>query len=863
MKCSSKLPTLCLLAISLLFASQPHTLAQTNPPPLNPLALGWPRAMDAGGYEFAVYQPSVDAWPGNQINGRFAVGVRPAGTSNETYGVAFFTARTEIDKFSRLVTLEDWQITKVMFPTQKSLQGTYKTLLQSELPTTAKVIPLDHLESALIVASDIVKAKEVQVDNTPPRIIYTTTPSILITVDGAPLYAPLMPGYEHVLNTRSILLLNTNQLSPSYYLYAASNWYAAPSIEGPWTTAIILPPDINTALDAALKIPLADPMYPRAPLATPPTVYVCTGPAELIQTKGIANMVPVDGTDLLYLANSGESIFYYLDDACYYTLISGRWFKSLSLYGPWTFVPQATLPGDFAKIPPENPKSGVLCSVAGTAQAQEALIANSIPQTATIKRDAAKLDVQYGGAPQFAPIPSTSLQYATNTQTAVIRVNPTSYYACEGGVWFVSPSPTGPWAVAAKVPSSIYTIPATCPIHYVTYVYVYGATPSVVYMGYTPGYMGTVVAPGGVVVYGTGYYYPPVVVGTTYVSYPPTYGYGASLAVTAAAGFALGFWAGSSAYCCAEPHWGCYGWCAPCGYSYAHVNCASANYYTAWGTSVHATGYAGYNPYTGTYGAASHGTTYNPYTGTSGAYSRGAAYNPYTGNYAAGSAGSAYNPYTGASAQGSRSVSGNAYSGNWNANSQASGYNPSTGRGASTSASASGNAYSGNYSGQRTTSAYNQNTGSYGQNTRSVSGNAYNGTASVNNSGSAYNAKTGNSASWNNGSMTTDKSGNTYSYNKGDTSANQSTWQSAHPSSSSMSSYQSSWANREGSGQSMGQDRSSNFSSAGGSSWGSHTWGGGGGFDSSGGWGGGGRSWGGGGGGGGWGGFHGGGGFRR
>jgi len=57
-------------------------------------------------------------------------------------------------------------------------------------------------------------------------------------------------------------------------------------------------------------------------------------------------------------------------------------------------------------------------------------------------------------------------------------VNPTSYYACQGEVWFVSPSPAGPWAVATSVPAFIYSIPVSCPIQYVTYSYVYGATPS-------------------------------------------------------------------------------------------------------------------------------------------------------------------------------------------------------------------------------------------------------------------------------------------------------------------------------------------------------------------------------------------------
>ena len=69
------------------------------------------------------------------------------------------------------------------------------------------------------------------------------------------------------------------------------------------------------------------------------------------------------------------------------------------------------------------------------------MIANSIPQTATIERDKAMLQVDYAGAPGFAPVEGTALQYATNTATPVVMVNPTSYYACQGGVWFVSPEP--------------------------------------------------------------------------------------------------------------------------------------------------------------------------------------------------------------------------------------------------------------------------------------------------------------------------------------------------------------------------------------------------------------------------------------
>ncbi len=758
------------LALIMVCAASVGVQAQTLPTQpgqaLDPLAMEWPRFFAANGYEFAVYHPQVSQWPSNQIQGRFALAVRPAGTSNETYGVVYFTARTEIDKMSRLVTLEDFQITKMDFPTQRGMQNVYQTIIQSELPKAAKTIPLDHLESVFAVSGEITKAKIQQVDNAPPRIIYTTQPSLLVLVDGAPIMKPLVANYERVVNTRSILLLNTNVMESGYYLYAASNWYTAPSIEGPWAVDVTPPGDINPALAAALATKQVDPAYPASPLAAPLTVYVSTVPTELLQTAGQANMLSFGNTDLLYISNTDNAIFYYLDDGSYYVLISGRWFKSTSLYGPWSFVAPGSLPNDFTKIPPGGPKANALVSVPGTPMAQEAVIANSIPQTATIKRDEAKLAVEYAGAPSFVPISGTTLLYAANTVTPVVMVNANAYYACQAGVWFMSASAQGPWAVAATVPAVIYTIPTTCPIHYVTYAYVYGATPQVVYVGYTPGYLGTVVAPGGVVVYGTGYYYPPVVVGATYVSYPSTYGYGASMALGAAVGFAIGFAAGASSSCWYEPHYGCYSYSYHySSYSYMHCNVNSCNYYSHYGTAV----------------SSSYAHGYNPYTGTSYSAHQASAYNPYTGNYASASHGSAYNPYTGAQAAGSKGIEGNAYTGNYAAGKQGAGYNPST--------------------------------GTYGAAQKGTVGNAYTGNSASASRGVVGNTQTGNAVAWNNGNIYTDKDGNVNKYNTstgGYDKYGSSGWQSSAKSSD---------LDRQSWGQSTGSDRFNSWQSSGGGGW--------------------------------------------
>src|SRR5207302_7086721 len=184
------------------------------------------------------------------------------------------------------------------------------------------------------------------------------------------------------------------------------------------------------------------------------------------------------------------------------------------------------LPAGFSNIPESSPKAGVLASIPGTAPAKEALIANSIPQTATITRVEAQLDVKYDGDPQFKSITGTELQYAVNTATPVIRVDEKNYYSLENAVWFRATAPLGPWEVATSVPESIYSIPTDAPLHFVTYVKVYRSTPEVVYVGYTPGYYGSVVSSTTMtVVYGTGFYYPPYI-GHYWYGAPYTYGVG-------------------------------------------------------------------------------------------------------------------------------------------------------------------------------------------------------------------------------------------------------------------------------------------------------------------------------------------------
>ncbi len=181
------------------------------------------------------------------------------------------------------------------------------------------------------------------------------------------------------------------------------------------------------------------------------------------------------------------------------------------------------LPASFKGIPPASDIGGLRSSVAGTEEAEDAIVDAAIPQTTAIKRSEATLTVEYDGEPKFEKIEGTSVSYAVNTGAQVLSIDG-RYYAVDQGVWFTSKSAKGPWEVADSIPDQeIGKIPPSSPVYNTTYVNVYESTPEVVYVGYTPGYMWSFPYYG-VPVYGTGWYYPPYW-GRYYYPRPPTWGF--------------------------------------------------------------------------------------------------------------------------------------------------------------------------------------------------------------------------------------------------------------------------------------------------------------------------------------------------
>jgi len=510
--------------MSLTFVALPLLLAQA--PPGNDEY--WPKEIDTDNLHLVLYQPQVESWKGNRIEARSAVIVTLTGDATQIFGTVSINARTEVDKETRLVSLEDIAIKEANFPSAPSLEGQLRKAVRESVPSWPRTVSLDRVLADLAITQTETQAETVRLKNDPPRIIYSKAPAVLILIDGDPVYRGVEgTPYTRVVNTPALLLFNS--AAGTFYLDGGSWWMTASSLTGPWTAAANPPQDLAEIKQQLAKDEEKESSEGAAtpPPGNPPVVYVSTIPAELLVTQGDPAYAPIAQSTLLYATNSDNDIFMDIKSQQYYTLLAGRWFRATSLEGTWQWVSGEQLPGDFTRIPPDSSKGHVLASIPGTEQAREAVIANQIPQTATVRRGEAKPDVKYDGPPQFQPIEGTGMEYAINTSAEVIHAAG-GYYAVQHGVWFVADSALGPWAVADMIPAEIYTIPPSCPLYHLRYAYVYGATPEVVYVGYTPGYMGAFVSDG-VVVFGTGWWYPGWC-GDFYPSYcfgwPWTWGFG-------------------------------------------------------------------------------------------------------------------------------------------------------------------------------------------------------------------------------------------------------------------------------------------------------------------------------------------------
>lgn len=516
----------------------------------------WPKDIDTKAGTITIYQPENSSYVNNHLKSNLAFAYKKE-NEDPVFGMLWVDTLLDVDRTNREASLVSVEVEEVRFADEVTDEQKNKleALINAEIPKWEIQFPLDDLIASL----EEVSVTEDKYKNTPPHIYFAKEPTALISIDGEPKLKNIEEGYALVQNSGSFILEDSK--SNTYYLLGGEFWYNSKNVTGPYEPAEKIPEKVKKIAKKAQ--PEGEAVEDKNSKedeyeGKQPKIKIVTEPSELIVFDGDPKYTPIQNTNLLYVENTESDIFMNIKGQSYFLLISGRWYTTKDLKGDWTFIKSQDLPEDFRNIDSESKKADVLANVFGTEEAKNAVYDAQLPQTASVDRDTKANNVVYNGTPEFKNIENLKLKYAVNTESAVFLDN-NIYYLCDNAIWFKSSTPNGPWIVSDERPDHIEDIPASNPKYNTKYVYIYEASPKVVYVGYTPGYHGSYYN-GFNVVYGTGYYYNP-----WYNSYyyHHHYTWGFSVRYNPWYGWSVGFrygspygWYGYSYWGSGYNHWG-------------------------------------------------------------------------------------------------------------------------------------------------------------------------------------------------------------------------------------------------------------------------------------------------------------------
>ncbi len=197
----------------------------------------------------------------------------------------------------------------------------------------------------------------------------------------------------------------------------------------------------------------------------PPVIIFSTKPAMLVPVEGPPVYRPVEKTELERVFNTRALLLRDKSGQHFLHLFDG-YVEAPGLNGPWTRARK--VPSDAYKIENQAVKARQVDLLAGQEDPQTkqkpSLMSMSIPAlyVTTVPTELIVLR----GEPQWAPIPSTELLYATNTVSHVFKaLADQKTYVLISGRWFRSPSFDGPWEFVppARLPHDFAQIPDDSP----------------------------------------------------------------------------------------------------------------------------------------------------------------------------------------------------------------------------------------------------------------------------------------------------------------------------------------------------------------------------------------------------------------
>ncbi|MCK5455767.1 MAG: hypothetical protein KAI45_01495, partial [Melioribacteraceae bacterium] len=346
--------------------------------------LSWPREFEKDNSTVTIYQPQVESFKDNFLEGRMAISIKPK-DKDMVFCAAWFKATMSTDLDARIVTLEKIEIPKIHFPDiddQKKIDN-FSKLLASEIESWDVEMSLDRLTASLGDVEDL-KDQSATLNNDPPDIYYRTIPSSLVSIDGDPIVKEIEDsGLEYVVNTAFFIVREKGK--STYYIKGGKFWYQSDDITSGWKATEKVPSHILKLAEENMED--TEPDSISASITEPPALIVVTKPSEIILTDGDPDYQSIEGTTLLYVKNTETDILMDINTQKHYTLLAGRWYQSKTLAdGDWKFTEPSELPEDFSRIPDSSDMGNVRASIPGTQEAQDALLEQSIPQTASVDR---------------------------------------------------------------------------------------------------------------------------------------------------------------------------------------------------------------------------------------------------------------------------------------------------------------------------------------------------------------------------------------------------------------------------------------------------------------------------------------------
>jgi len=481
----------------------------------------YPQERAYGAHKAVLHAPQIKSWTDfADFEGVMAIEFMPDGGKKRLLASAAFTGKTEVDLTERLVYVTDVAVKNIKFASPGT--GAYETALREGVRKGRLEVPLDVF---LLSLDDSIldRPPPAGFSNKPPAILVSTTPAIVLFVNGSPVPADL-PGTGLKLIVNANWPLITDAKSSVYWLLDREVWQTSKKLAGPWSATRELPEGLSKLAKDGEHAMIAAAVPAPQTKQVASTVHVRELPTELVVIDGEPKLEEIPGTGgLSHVANTDSALLNF--GGSWYYLTAGRWFSAADPFkGPWIFV--EALPAAFAAIPADHKLAFVRSAVRGTLEAKVAALESLLPKRKVVTTDTKPaIEVAYSGEPKFEPIESTPVSRAVNTGYDVILFGKT-YYLCYAGVWYSAVAPVGPWSVAMNVPPEIYAIPASSPSYHVTQVTVAETTPTTVVYQQTPSYSSNVYVVYGVPWYGTGYYYPPYIYGYYYYPHYVAYGHG-------------------------------------------------------------------------------------------------------------------------------------------------------------------------------------------------------------------------------------------------------------------------------------------------------------------------------------------------